>query len=404
MRRLAVIAVCIVFAASGCSPSPADIASLNLPQGIPATIKADSAAPSVTLSYYDVAPKTSQAEYYARGLAIGSDGNVWFDVTTQNYMSSEFLRVSPSGTVLGSYPLSGSCAGQLNCRGVVAGPDTAIWFTYTVPLAPYGRSWKIGRLSTATGTLGQLSKYSVARVFSSTYGTSAMTVGSDGAVWALENRPNLARTATGGASGPVGKSSQFAIHFSHQVAQFDPPIVSGPDGALWYSLPAVPPPSGPKCSIPYVGRTTTSGATTTYAIPPGRFGPGCDGVLLASGSDGNVWYADDYNYDFCRMTTAGVTKKCYFYGNTFWGKIDSNFDLTVGSDGAFWGITHNGYCQNYLVRVTTSGSFSSYRLKGVFPTAIVKGGANDLWIADQDQAGECNSGGGESAGLVHAVL
>src|SRR5438552_3803240 len=61
-------------------------------------------------------------------------------------------------------------------------------------------------------------------------------------------------------------------------------IVAGPDGALWFT----------ELFANKIGRITTSGAITEYAIPPLNFGGGTPNDITA-GPDGALWFGETTN-------------------------------------------------------------------------------------------------------------
>src|SRR5262245_19231454 len=72
-------------------------------------------------------------------------------------------------------------------------------------------------------------------------------------------------------------------------------IVSGPDGALWFT----------EYAAHQIGRIATDGTVTEFPLPSGSAGP----VDIASGLDGNLWFTESdgvANFRIGRITTVGT--------------------------------------------------------------------------------------------------
>jgi len=69
-------------------------------------------------------------------------------------------------------------------------------------------------------------------------------------------------------------------------------VAAGSDGALWFTEPGAN----------KIGRITTAGTITEYAIPTSRSVP----VGIAAGSDGALWFAEGIGNKIRRVTTAGT--------------------------------------------------------------------------------------------------
>ena len=197
-------------------------------------------------------------------LAAGPDGNVWF---TDPRDSSAIGRVTPSGEIA-------EFSAGLSPKGfpgrIVSGPDGNLWFGDTAAaigrVTPGGSITEFGQdLQLGVGAAG------------------GPVVGGDGNLWTVVGGPMLgfARVA------PLGAVSRFSAGLSPQVSLVGP-IAAGPDGNVWFtslttrSLPNIGTP-------PAIGRIAPSGEITefragmTYASSP-------DGIV--SGPDGALWFTD----------------------------------------------------------------------------------------------------------------
>jgi virginiamycin B lyase len=279
-------------------------------------------------------------------------------------------------------------------KGLVAGPDNAIWFT------EFGAN-KIGRV-TATGVFAE---YALPAASSGPY---QIANGSDGALWFTEyenSTHQIGRITTAGAI------TEFTIPASSGVTPQALGLAAGSDGALWVTCP----------NTSQIARITTSGQVTTYALPasysPGAIAPGPDGALwflenatasaigrittagvitqfplpassagtltaLTAGPDGAVWFIDSaaQGVTLGRITGTGAM--------TFFPAPGAFSGLAAGPDGALWFV---GGTLN-IGRITTSGNLTTYRCNGqviatsssgaCFPDQIVPGPNGTLWFSD----------------------
>jgi len=90
---------------------------------------------------------------------------------------------------------------------------------------------------------------------------------------------------------PSSRSSNASpfklFHLSTEITPHN--IVSGPDGALWFT-------NLPKGKL---GRITTQGTITEFPLPNSA-GSGPTGIT--SGPDGALWFTDPDNHEIGRMT------------------------------------------------------------------------------------------------------
>lgn len=136
-------------------------------------------------------------------------------------------------------------------------------------------------------------------------------------------------------------------------------IVTGPDGALWFT-------EGAK-----IGRITTAGSLTDYPIPPDSSG---SILSITAGPDGALWYVETFNNTIARITTAGVVTE-YAVPTS-----DTNpWGIASGPDGALWFTEQYG---TNIGRITTAGVITEYPIPtfNAQPGGIVAGpdGASGL--------------------------
>jgi len=175
-------------------------------------------------------------------------------------------------------------------RGIVTGPDGALWFTEY--------QGNIGRITTA----GVITEYAIPNG----YGIGWITTGPDGALWFTGAPGGVGRITTAGAitvfpAAGAGNQSQ---------------IVQGPDGALWYT----------EYNDDKIGRITTAGALTEFPVlGPSRYPSG-----ITVGPDGALWFTQ--KYDFARITTAGAVNEYRTPSTALVGG-----GIVTGPDDALWG-------------------------------------------------------------------
>jgi streptogramin lyase len=135
-------------------------------------------------------------------------------------------------------------------------------------------------------------------------------------------------------------------------------IVAGPDGALWFDVQQVA--SAKVMPTGYVGRVTTSGVITLFAVPNGD-----QPIGIQPGADGNLWSRitiSDAAATPCdglpgyspaskvvRVTPGGDVIELDESSSAFAGYI-------VGPDASRWWMTSKGM----LRRITSSGQVSEF--------------------------------------------
>jgi streptogramin lyase len=180
------------------------------------------------------------------GIASGPDGNLWgaIETATTSSGSDTVELVSPAGVisekVLPTYDGS---------QGVAAGPAGDVWITEWSRVA-------VDRI-TSDGT--------VTPHFPSSHAIHIVT-GADGNIWFTEVGDAIGRSTVNGtiAEFPVLTSS---------AGVFD--ITKGPDGNVWFT----------EASASKIGRITPGGSVTEFEVPASPYG-------ITSGPDGNIWFTE----------------------------------------------------------------------------------------------------------------
>ncbi len=144
-------------------------------------------------------------------------------------------------------------------------------------------------------------------------------------------------------------------------------IVSGPDGALWFTEPM-----GNK-----IGRITTSGVITEFSIPTA----GGEPTGITAGPDGALWFVELTGHKIGRITiTGGITEYPVpaYTGSSFSGEPVS---ITAGPDGALWFTELPNLVGHFgnIGRITTTGVITEYAID-FYPQAITAGPDGALWF------------------------
>jgi streptogramin lyase len=330
------------------------------------------------------------------GIANGPDGNLWFTESG----SGRIGQMTPAGVLTeftlpkvpapaGSPP--GTAATTASPAAITAAPDGALWFT--------GIPGEVGRITTS-GVVSEFAVPDVPPPAGSPAGTastpatlSSITTGPDGALWFT------------GVPGEVGRITTSGVVSEFAVPDVPPPagspagtastpatlsaITSGPDGALWFS------------GVPgEVGRITTAGAVTEFAvpdIPPPAGSPAGTASTQATlsaittGPDGALWFLG-VSGEVGRITTAGVVSEFAEPEVPQPGGLPAVTpllnSLTTGPDGNLWLTTQNyaALGADAIGRITPSGAFTFFNVPGNFAFAadVTTGPDGNIWFTERE--------------------
>jgi virginiamycin B lyase len=188
------------------------------------------------------------------------------------------------------------------------------------------------------------------------------------------------------------------VSFSHYSAPADLLIrqmVSGPDGALWFTATYFE-------NNGVIGRVTTSGNITQYSIPATGCTPGlagCPNLLgITVGFDNAVWFAENKANKIGRVSTSGSWSDYLLPSSNFNGTwIDGPSMITLGPDGACWFLERTA---NKIGRIDTSGRILEYSLpaKAAQGEGIAVGPDGALWFTKTatDKIGRIDTSGNVS--------
>jgi streptogramin lyase len=317
------------------------------------------------------------------GITTGPDGNLWFIESG----SGRIGRMTPSGA-LSQFPVSALPPADLppgappsqGPESIVAGPDGALWFT--------GIPGEVGRITTS-GDVSEFAVPSVPPPSGSSAGSpnspaplTAITVGSDGALWFTGVPGEVGRMTTSGVvtefpvpAIPTPAGSAPGTAGSPVTLQA---IVTGPDGALWFT------------GVPgEIGRMTRSGVVTEFPVPatPSAIAAGPGGALWFTGVTGEV----------SRITTSGVVTEFAEpqvpppagsppYLTSYTPYLQS---IIAGPDGNLWVTADldggNGQPSG-IGRLTPSGVFTFFTVPGFFNSLLdlTAGPDGDVWFLEQE--------------------
>jgi streptogramin lyase len=276
----------------------------------------------------------------------------------------QLVTVSPvaaTGSIT-EYPLPAN-GGWCSCPASIAlGADGNLWFTETGGALGYGA---IGNISTS----GVITQFRLRTYDSIPVGIAPGPAGSQ-ALWFTEQNSNRIGQIT-----TAGVISEFPLTLSGSQPRG---IALGPDGNLWFTQSLASTTSTTcshhKCSTTtstttgYIGRITTSGSVTEFAVPYAYSRP----FWITSGPDGNLWFTDEGTNSVGKITTTGTVTE-FALGTAGSGP----HGIAAGPDGNLWATEEQG---NNVARILTStGTISEYAAPGA-PAGIVAGPDNNLWF------------------------
>ena len=201
-------------------------------------------------------PVPNSASSQLQGIALGSDGNVWFVDSGNNDIGT----ITPAGTIsihggihLGAFPYD-----------ITPGPpaDGDLWFTEK-DLS------RIGKITTA----GAVTEFDLP---SSSVFPRGIVLGSDGNLWVAESATfKIAQVTTGGT----------VTEYDNSGAELPFEVANGADGNLWIASP-----SGSLQEFMIEKKKFVAGICIPKGYPHGNAYP----ANVAVGSDGDLWFGSVY--------------------------------------------------------------------------------------------------------------
>jgi virginiamycin B lyase len=218
----------------------------------------------------------------------GRDGGIWCAT-----FEPPVLRVSVASGAASTFPLApGSAAADMTL-----GPDGALWFA-----DPSNN--EIGRITTG----GVVTEFPLPVVVH----PHSITVGPDGALWFSGDVVGRLDTTGGG----------FNSYILPDPPELSSAIVAGPDGNLWLGV-------GSSVGLPHrVARVTLAGQATEFPLT----NPASSGVLdIVAGPDRAMWFTDEQANEIGRITTSGTLTEFALPQ-----QLSGPVGITVGRDRAIW--------------------------------------------------------------------
>jgi virginiamycin B lyase len=204
-------------------------------------------------------------------------------------------------------------------RGIVAGPDGAMWFTE-------GGADQIGRIAAD----GSITEYPLPSRDSVHAYPDSIVAGSDGALWFSETLY--------GAIGRIDVSTGAITEHKIEPQQSGVGLLAaGSDGALWFGQWSAA-----------LGRMTTAGKTTFFGLAPKAQQPNA----LAAGPDGRLWFANDQAGAVFRMTTKGAVSQLLTVPGLPAKDWEALGGLAVGPDKTVWLAAPSS---NRILRISCGG-------------------------------------------------
>ncbi len=309
-------------------------------------------------------------------IAVGPDGNLWFlgeSGNTDIGFKPAIGRLTPGGAFT-SFSIPGNFQ---SLPGLTPGPDGDLWFTEAESDDTFGEQPAVGEISPAGVTT--LHPIAQGTTLDPNRGVdvdpTAITTGPDGALWFTDNA-GIGRITTDGTI------EQFPLTTPGVTAEN---ITSGPDDTLWFTQQGDAADDDGRW---WIGRITTAGAITTYALPPEANPAG-----ITEAADGDLWFTDN----IFRLST-GATKRVI--GRITPSGVITTFaipihatslpggfgPITTGPDGDVWFAGEGGALDAVIGRVSASGHITMFHIRNSSPYSpdgpysLISGPDGKLWF------------------------
>jgi streptogramin lyase len=288
-------------------------------------------------------------------IAMGPDGNVWFTESSADNIG----QLTPSKVPVFNYEFP-DISGQPEF--ITGGPDGNLWFTES-KYSPYNTD------------IGQITPSGVKTEFPmspTSYDSYGITTGPDGNLWFSEATQGFA--AAIGVMDPSGTPvADYVIDASDCGISFR--ITTGSDGNLWFTGGSEFETCGPP---PFIGRIATSGVFTMFPAPGWVQGP----WDITAGHDGNLWYTNYSTNSIGKITTSGaITEYAIPTPNS------SPNGIAPSPCGSSLWFTESNPDQNnttHVGQITTSGVITEYTVptQGSGPEGISLGPDGNEWFVE----------------------
>jgi streptogramin lyase len=267
------------------------------------------------------------------GITAGPDGDLWFQGSVNG--SDVIGEMTNAGQVVALYPVTYS-GSSFNRNGITTGLDGNIWFlddgTNSVGVACRVQT-------TICNHVGDVLEYVIKTPRSRPY---SIVSGPDGALWFTE--------IAGNNIGRITTKGKFVPSTGYPVAAGSAPydIVPGTDGkSLWFT----------ENSGNNIGQISTSGEITVYQIPTANSYP----ASITIGPDGAVWFTESGVAQVGQLTIGNVCNSAT--GSMiceYPSPIPQPGEMAVGPDGALWIVEQLGTAGD-IGRITTNSEGSLFQ-------------------------------------------
>ena len=207
--------------------------------------------------------------------------------------------------------------------------------------------------STGLGAVGDITAVTPA-VTGADQAVRSIATGPNGNVWfTLPGSKKIVR---------MNPQTQAVTQFdlSAQVCQ-PQGIALGPDGAMWFG-----------CQDGAIGRITTAGAVTYYAVAiPGQSDTYSPVDQVITGPDGNIWFSQFRTSAVGIVSSAGIQRRFTL------SSAKGVSGLTVGGDGNVWATNLN---KLVMYRITPGGTVTEFPV-GTQVAEVATASTGDVWGA-----------------------
>jgi virginiamycin B lyase len=230
-----------------------------------------------------------------QGIALGSDGNLWFT----EFNKSKIGQLNRAGQI-SEVVTPTAKSGPLGIASG-SGPNLNLWFT----------EYNVAKIAQITVTGPPYVEYTLPLSASRPY---AIALGSDGNMWFTDRGTDSIWRAKALLKKPFIQFTQYQLSGKANPGT----IATGPDGALWFTEPG----------INSIGRLPVSGSPLTeYKIPTANSQP----AGIAAATDGSLWFTEQHAKQIGRMAVNGNVLAEYPLKNT-----QNPDQLVQGVDGNFY--------------------------------------------------------------------
>lgn len=263
--------------------------------------------PTVVAEY-----KIPTAKSKPAGIALGSDGNLWFT----EFAAAKIGQLNTAAQI--SESVTPSRHSTPNGIASGPGPNLNVWFTETA----------LGKVAQITVSGPPYTEYTLPDPAARPVG---MALGSDGNMWCTDVGTSSIWKIQQFKHKPFVKFTQYQLTANAQPLS----ITNGPDGALWFTEPG----------INRIGRLPISGSPLTeYRIKTPKSHP----TAIVPGTDNALWFIEQKAKKLGRMLVTGTLAAEYpltgaMQPDALVQGIDGNFyftDTTANKIGQFFFKSH----------------------------------------------------------------